>query len=305
MLDLNDLRIFERVSSLKSFAQASRALAMPPSSVSRAIARLETELGTRLLQRTTREVALTPTGALLKARCADVMQQVERAVDEVGAMTGAPRGMIKVSAGVGFGINVLSEQLPAFLSRCPEVNVELDLRSELTDLVADRVDIAIRMGPLRDATTIAVRLGTLTRCLCASMTYVSARGLPNSVESLREHDWIAMRGPDGRAIPVQLSRGDETIKVEPRVRVCSNEALTQYRLVLGGAGVGVISGYLVAPEISKGNLVHILPEWEPAPIEVNMLFPTKREMAPAVRAFVDFMTEVTSPDVFWQIGPGS
>lgn len=112
-----------------------------------------------------------------------------------------------------------------------------------------------------------------------------------------------MRGPEGRVIPIQLSRDGETARAEPRTKVISNEALTQFRLVCGGAGIAVLSGYLVAPKLRDGSLVHLLPDWRAPSIEVNMIFPSKREMAPAIRAFVDFMSEITSPDVFWQFDP--
>jgi DNA-binding transcriptional LysR family regulator len=126
-MDLNDLRVFERVGSLLSFSAAGRALGIPKSSVSRSVARLEAELGARLCQRTTREVVLTEQGAALLERCADIMGKVAETVGYVGALGAAPRGALRITAGIGFGVNVLSEQLPRFLRLYSDVSVTLDL----------------------------------------------------------------------------------------------------------------------------------------------------------------------------------
>src|ERR1700728_859355 len=151
MMDLNDLRVFEKVASLRSFSAAARALGLPKSSVSRGIARLETELGTRLLQRTTREVVLTEAGKLLRASCVDILARIGEAVDFVGGFASAPRGLLRVSAGLGFGVHVLGLVLPQFLERYPEIEVSLRLGNRSIDLLGDGIDVAIHMGPLADS----------------------------------------------------------------------------------------------------------------------------------------------------------
>jgi regulatory helix-turn-helix LysR family protein len=129
MMDLNDLRVFEKVASLRNFSAAGRALGLPKSSVSRSVARLETELGTRLLQRTTRDVVLTEAGMMLRARCVDILGSIGDAVDLVGGFASAPRGLLTVRAGVGFGVHVLGLMLPQFLARYPGIEVSLRLGS--------------------------------------------------------------------------------------------------------------------------------------------------------------------------------
>ncbi len=172
MLDLNSLRVFEKVASLKSFTGAARALGLPKSNISRSIARLEAELGTRLFQRTTRDVVLTLTGTALLDRSTDIINGLSEALDYVGGLGGQPRGTLKISAGIGFGINVLGEQLPEFLKRYPEIDIALDLESRSADLVAESVDIAVRLGPLADSGLVAVRLGEMRRYMCAAPTYL-------------------------------------------------------------------------------------------------------------------------------------
>ena len=168
MLNLNDLRVFEKVAALKSFSAAARALELPKSSISRAVTRLEKELGARLFQRTTREVTLTDTGTALQERCIDILYRVGETLDYVGGLRATPRGRLNVTAGIGFGVNVLSELLPRFIERYPEVNVCVDLTSQAVDLVAEGVDLAIRMGPMPPSQAVAKRLGSIRRYLCAA-----------------------------------------------------------------------------------------------------------------------------------------
>jgi len=290
MLDLNDLRAFDRVAATKSFSSAARALGLPKSSVSRSIARLEEELGARLFQRTTREVALTPAGEELRRRCSVILGALDEALDQVRSSEAAPHGLLRVTAGVGYGINVLSRQLPAFLARYPGLTVSLDLSSERRDLVTD-ADVAIRMGPMPASGLVSTRLRTLTRHLCAAPSYIERRGRPESLDDLPEHDTVEMPAPDGRPPCWTFTKDGETKKVEIPTRVCVNEALTVQMLIVGGAGIGVISDYLCRPAFASGQLVELFPEWSLPPVDVNIVFASKRELSPNVRAFVDFMKE--------------
>ena len=299
MLDLNSLRMFERVASLKSFTAAARALGVPKSNVSRVVARLEDELGTRLFQRTTRDVVLTLTGQALLERSADVIANLSETLDYVRGLAGQPRGLLKISAGVGFGVNVLAEQLPEFLRLYPDIEIALDLDSRPADLVAEAFDIAVRMGPLPDSGMVAVKLGAIRRYLCAAPSYLERRGRPSSIEHLAGHDTIDMPGPDGRTRPWTFSRGTETVRVEIKPRLAVNEALTIHRLVANGAGLGILSGYICAPQIAAGHLVDVFPDWSTPAVEVNLVFPSRRELSPVVRAFVDYMKEVSRPGNLW------
>ena len=300
MFDLNDLRVFERVGTLLSFSGAGRALSQPRSNISRSVARLEAALGTRLIHRTTREVELTPAGESLMARCTAALGDLGDALAYVGSLATEAHGELHVSVGIGFGINVLAEQLPIFLQRYPQVDVLLDLTSRPAELVSEHIDVAIRLGPLPDSSMVAVRLGEMRRALCASPAYLEREGTPRTPEELAAHDVIEMPGADGRSRTWNFVRDGKTTEVAVEPRVSVNDALTINRLIQNGAGIGIISCYLCASEIQAGRLVHILPEWTPPSVAVNLLFPSKRELAPAVRAFVDFMKEANPPGLHWQ-----
>jgi DNA-binding transcriptional LysR family regulator len=300
MLDLNDLRVFEKVATVRSFSAAARSLGLPKSNVSRSVARLEEALGTRLFQRTTREVVLTATGAALKDRSAEIMERIKEAVDYVGSLTDAPRGHLRIATGIGFGINVLAEQLPEFLRRYPDVEITLELAGHPADLVAKSIDVAVRLGPLSDSSMVAVRLGAMDRYLCAAPVYLKRRGEPRSPDDISGHDTIEMPAGDGRPRQWRFTRQDESVVVDLHPRICVNEALTIYRLVSNGAGLGMISDYLCASAIKAGRLIRLFPEWTAPPVEVSIVFPSKREIAPTVRAFVDFMTEIGLRDMLWK-----
>lgn len=265
---------------------------MPKSSVSRSIARLEAELGARLFQRTTREVVLTLTGQALLERSAEITRTLNDTLAYVGGLSGQPRGVLKISAGMGFGVNVLAEQLPQFLRRYPDITIALDLESRTADLVGEAIDVAVRLGPLRDSGLVAVKLGEMHRYLCAAPAYLQRRGTPKSFDELSHHDTIDMPSPEGRVRPWTFFRGEEMTRMEMTPRVSVNEALTIHRLVMNGAGLGILTGYICGPEIAAGRLVHLFPEWSIASIEVNLVFPSRCELAPAVRVFVDYMKEV-------------
>ena len=269
------------MAALKSFSAAARALELPKSSISRAVTRLEKELGARLFQRTTREVTLTDTGTALQERCIDILYRVGETLDYVGGLRATPRGRLNVTAGIGFGINVLSELLPRFIERYPEVNVCVDLTSQAVDLVAEGVDLAIRMGPMPPSQAVAKRLGSIRRYLCAAPSYLGKHGSPRSVADLGKHDAIEMPAINGRPRIWTFSNSKHrTAKIEPRPRIIVNDPLTIHRLVANGAGIGCVSGYLCTPDFKTGRLIHLLSEWTLPSVKVSVVFPSHRELAP-------------------------
>ena len=300
MLDLNDLQVFERVAALHGFSEAARALGLPKSNVSRSVARLEGALGARLFHRSTRDVTLTAAGLALRDRARDIIARAGEALDYVGSLAHGPRGSIKVNSGIGFGLNVLGPELPAFLKQYPDVDVTLDLESRSADLVGEAIDVAVRLGPLQDSSLITVRLGAMRRYLCAGRSYVERRGTPSTVGELKDHDVIEMPGSDGRPRPWVFTREGKEAQVALHPRVTVNEALTIHRLVLGGAGIGIVSGYLCAAGIADSSLVRLLPEWSLPSVEVRLVFPSRRELSPAVRAFAEFLKGISRPGELWQ-----
>jgi LysR family transcriptional regulator for bpeEF and oprC len=287
MIDLNDLRAFEKVAAMKSFSAAARDLGLPKSTLSRCIARLEEELDARLFQRTTREVALTPAGEALQLRCAGLLGALEDALGEVRSSTSAPRGHLRVTS---FAANLLRRELPAFLERYPGLTVAVDVSSETKDLLAD-ADVAIRLGRMPDSGVVATRLRSVKRYLCASPSYIDRRGMPDSLDDLAELDTIDMPGAYGRPRCWTFTKAGETKRLEIPTRASVNDEASIKSLLVDGAGIGVVSAYCAGPALASGQLVRLFPEWSIPPVDVNIVFASKRGLSPNVRAFVDFMKE--------------
>ena len=300
VINLNDLRVFELVRDLRSFSAAARALGLPESSVSRSIAKLELEVAGRLFERTTRQVVLTPTGMSLHEQCAHLLDRLEDGVSHVRQMNGRAGGTLRVGAGVGFGINVIAEQLPAFLARYPDVNVSLDLTSGRGSPVNDGLDVAIRIGPLPDSGLRQVHLGSMERYLCAAPAYLRKRGTPEQISDLASHDTIEMPRGDGRPRQWTFDQEGTSQTVTLRPRVVVNEALTAFRLVLNGAGLGVASAYLCAPELRAGRLVRLFPDWRLPALDVNLVFAGGSPLSLAAQAFIDYMRDSNRPGQLWR-----
>lgn len=300
MINLNDLRLFERVAALKSFSAASRELDEPRSSVSRSIQRLEAELGVRLLQRTTRAVTLTEAGVELFNNCTDLLGRLGQTLEYVGSLGGAPRGVLRISSGIGFGVIFLSEMLPEFARRHPGIDVVLDLSSSLVDLIAERVDVAIRMGPMPETQIVARKLGVLHRYCCASPTYLERRGTPRKFDDLFDHDLIDLPVRDGRKSVWVFAQDGKVAEHHQKARITVNCALTLHNMLVNHGGIGLSSGYICAPEIKAGRLVRLFPEWTVPSVLVHAVFPSSRQLAPAVRAFIEFLIEKSREGYGWQ-----
>jgi DNA-binding transcriptional LysR family regulator len=304
LTNLDDLHIFERVAALESFSAAGRVLRIPKSTVSRCVSRLEKQLGIRLIQRTTHSVKLTQAGRALKAKCTNILAQVNEAIDSLGSFNAAPTGALKINATIGFSYFVLAETLPTFLDRYPQIGLSLELTSEPIDLVAGGIDVAIRIGKLPDSRLVSTGLGKIQEYLCASPAYLERRGTPLTVKELRGHDTLETAGRDGIPRTWQFhknSRDVETFEIPPRLLVDDPGMI--YRLVLNGAGIGRIPGYLCAADILSGRLTRLLSRWTTPALDVSIVYPSRMGMAPTVKAFVEYMKEAASSGGSWWNDP--
>jgi DNA-binding transcriptional LysR family regulator len=228
---------------------------------------------------------------------------VSEAIDYVSSLSTAPKGGLKISAGIGFGYFVLSETLPIFLERNPGVDVSLDLTSRSVDLVAEGFDVTIRMGSLPDSRLIATGLGTMQRYLCAAPAYLRRRGIPQSIEELKEHVTIEMPATSGVPRIWEFYKNGEVEKVGVPPRLLVNDPGMIYRLAVNGAGVACISGYLSGPAIEAGRLVRLFPEWTLPPVEISVVYPSNRGLSPIVRAFVEHMKQTAAAGKLWMDDP--
>jgi len=295
MTDLNELQFFVQVCKTQSFTSAAKHLGVPKSSVSRAILRLENRLGVRLIERTTRSVALTEVGVIYLDHCQRVLEEAEQADLAIGALQAKPRGRLRVGAPVPFARFILAPMAGDFLALYPDLRLHIQLLSGETALREGSLDIVIRAGPLEDSGLLAKPLMKIHLGVYASPKYLKKRRLPENPAGLREYQCIntacSAHGEPMDAAVWRLRRGSDLQEVRLEARISVPDPTINHQLALHGVGVALISHALARPDVEKGRLVRLLPEWEPEPVQLHAVYPTRLSSAPKVRAFLQFLRE--------------
>lgn len=288
----NDLLLFARIVEAGSFSRAAERVQLPKSTVSRRIALLEQKLGERLLQRTTRKLVLTEFGASLLEHARKVAEEVEAAGALAQHRQGEPSGKLRMSLPGDFANIGLQEVIARFIARYPEVSLELDLSPRRVDLIAEGFDIAIRMGELPDDASLNARPINLEHWgLYASPAYLGRHGLPEHPDDLLRHDLLCMLSRYGGATPWVLTRGKLRWERQVPARLTANSPELLARLASRGAGIAASSLTFAGPYLQTGELVRVLPEWEPPTTQGWAVFPGRRLMPAKTRAFLDLMEE--------------
>lgn len=291
MQDLNDLLYFAEVVERGGFTAAGRALGIPKSRLSRRVSELEVRLGVRLLQRTTRKLALTEVGEAYLRHCQALREAAQAAQDVVTQVQTAPRGTIRVSCPVTLAQTVLGEVMPKFLACHPLVRVDMQVTNRPVHLVEEGVDVALRVrSSLEDSGSLVIkRLDMARQVLVASPVLLERQGTPSTLADLLRIDSIAMSAPDGRAT-WHLSGPDGAEQVVHHYpRYVADDLLTLKFAALAGTGICWLPDYLCHEEMRDGRLVQVLPDWAPRPGIVHAVFPSRRGLAPAVRCFLDYL----------------
>ncbi len=284
---LEELEIFIAILDAGSLAGAARKLRRSPPAVTRSLVALEERIGTRLVERTTRRLAPTEAGKRLAEQARRVLADYTAAVHEDAA---APlRGLLRVTAPVVFGRRHVAPVVNSYLDRYPEMQVELVLNNRNLDLIDEGLDVAVRIGRLPDAGLVARRVGEVRRVLVASNAYLERRGTPQTLAELAQHDIIFTSGlgalPEWR---FQHGGQDRVVQLMPRLMV--NEVDAVLLAAKAGRGIARMLSYQVADDLAQGDLVRLLPEFEAAPLPVQLVVSSARHMAPKLRAFLDHAT---------------
>lgn len=281
---LGDMAVFAAVVDAGGFTAAGARLGLSKGAVSKAVGRLERHLGTRLLNRTTRRVEPTEAGEALLAYCRGVVQQADAAEQHLGRLREAPRGLLRMSATVSFGIARIAPLLPALTARYPDLQVALALDDTVVDLVGERIDLAIRIGRLPDSGLIARRLGTIRGSMVASPDYLARHGTPRTLADLAGHACLRYdEHVRSWSVPGM------TVPIGPGPAV--NSTLGQLQVALGGGGIGLLADYLAAPHLASGALVRVLDGEATSAIEVHAVHPYARHVPPKVSATIAFLAE--------------
>lgn len=297
MTQLGDLEIFARVVTAGSMSAAARALGLAPPAVSKAIKRLEERLGTRLFQRTTRQISLTEVGQGFYGRVLAILAGVEEAEAFVLGRAARMQGTLKISAPTSFGRMHIAPHLAGFMDRYPEISLNLQLADTYTDLIGEGFDVAIRIGEPADSSLVARRLAPVRRILCATPAYVRERGMPESLADLRDHVCLPPHNNDAW----RLQGPDGPLTIRPEGRLISNSSEVIREAVLSGMGIALRSTWDVGPELRSGKLLQVLPGIEGSRnVTLSALYPSRQFLPAKVRVFIDFLADLYGPVPYWE-----
>jgi DNA-binding transcriptional LysR family regulator len=290
MIDLNDVAVFVQVVRCGSFAEAARQMGIPPNTLSRRVQQLEAQLGTRLMQRSTRKLSLTQAGQDFHDRCAGAVEGLVDAGQALMSGNDAPSGRVRVAAPADFFDFFPMEWLAEFLQAHPLVRVEFVLSDARADLIADRIDVAIRGGVLEDSGLFARRaIDPGKDGLVASPAYVAARGTPATLQDLAAHDCLVFAHPSGHAT-WHLSGPDGTeADVKVAGRLSGNTVQVLRKAALAGLGIALLPSTMTRRELRAGLLVPILPQFHRSGHGVHLVYASRRHLPSAVSAFIELV----------------
>ncbi len=285
---LEQLIAFAQTARRGSFSAAARDLGDAPSTVAKAVARLEAALGVKLFHRTTRKVSLTADGERLFRRCERVLAELEDLQTEAAGTRASPSGLLRVDAPIVYGRRYVVPLLAQLLRDHPGLELDLRLQDGYADLIRDGIDLAIRVGELRDSSLVARRIDWQSMALCASPQYLAEHGEPRRIDELGAHAAVAFRMPtSGRQRPWQLRQGGREVELQPAHRVQVNDGEGLVAAVCLGLGLCQFPDYMVADELASGALVEVLPDCRPAPLPISAVVPSGRLLPPRVKLLLD------------------
>ena len=280
------MRVFVTVAQEGGFAAAGRRLALSPPAVTRAVAGLEVRLGARLFVRTTRAVRLTEVGTRYLADARRILAELAEAEATAAGAEAEPRGTLSVTAPSMFGRRHVAPHVLAFIARHPAANVRALFVDRIVDLVEEGVDVAVRIAHLPDSSLTAVRVGAVRRVVCASPAYLAAHGAPRTPADLADHVAVVF-SPSMAITPWGFAAGPPV--PPPPARIVASTSDLAIAAALKGVGLTRTLSYQVRSEIADGRLVRLLPEHEPEPLPIHVVFPQGRTASARVRAFVDIV----------------
>ena len=295
MLDLNDIAMFVQVVRHGSFAGAARRLGLPPNTVSRRIQQLEAQLGTRLMQRSTRRLTLTSAGRAFHERCAGAVDGLVEAGQELVTGSQQPSGLVRVAATADFFDFFPMEWVADFLAAHPLVRVDFVLSDARADLIAEQIDIAFRGGALPDSGYVGRKLlGARTDGMVASPAYIAARGAPATLQELAEHDCVTSPHPSGRALWRLAGPGGAEEEVQVAGRFSGNTAQALRKAALAGLGIALLPPTMARLDLEAGRLVPVLPQYQRTGQGLSVLYPSRKHLPLAVSAFIGMVMEKLS-----------
>ncbi|NER51010.1 MAG: LysR family transcriptional regulator [Symploca sp. SIO1A3] len=292
-MDLSVLQIFVEVIRQGSFAAVARERNIDPSSVSRTIAGLEKELGVRLFQRTTRRLSPTEAGTAYFERIEPLIEEMQQAINATIDISGKPKGTLRVTASVSFGQKCIVPLLPEFGAMYPELTVDLLLTDAVVDLLAERIDVAIRLGLLADSTLISQQLLRTYYRVCASPQYLQQCGYPQQPKDIQQHNCLLFPLPGFRSRWIFRNSKGITSEVPVQGRTIISNAIALEQCAIAGMGLTLLPNWLIDDDLEAGTLVDVFPSYEVTATDFStaawLLHPSRAYIPLKVRAFIEFL----------------
>lgn len=299
-METETLRLFVAAAERLNISAAGRSLGLAPAMASARLAKLEHELGSELLHRTTRKVSLSQEGAAFLPYAREILAQSEAARAALGLNADRPSGTLRFAAPSSFAQLHIMPLLPAFHAQYPDITLDLRLSDVRMDLIEGSFDLALRSAPLKDSSLRGRKLGDDTRVLCAAPAYLARRGTPIKPEDLDGHDLLSWASVAPRDLVAETRR----FSLDPARMICRtilDDGTSQRIATMAGGGVSINSLWSVAHEIRAGRLVHLLPDWRLDDASVLwLIYPRSNVLTPKVRVFIDFLLAKLTPAP-WQL----
>jgi len=288
-MNLNDVRLFIKVVEANSFTAAADNLGIQKSTISRRISQLEDDLGIRLLQRTTRKLHLTDDGMQLFERCRGLINELEDTQDLLSSSQTEPQGRLRITMPTETGVYMMNEAVSSFLKEYPRIEMEVELSTRIVDLIEEGIDLAIRVGPLNDSSLIARKIASLSVGLYSSHEYLDKYGYPNSPAELKNHQCLLLQKPTSSWHFENWNNG-QPMQVNGRLKANNLSFLRE--MVVQGLGIARMPHVFCQQLVESGEMVPVLESYQIAPIEIHALYPSRRNLNPRVRLFIDHMQNV-------------
>lgn len=287
-MDIDELATFVAVVRAKSFTGAARALRLQKAQVSRVVSRLERKLGARLLQRSTRSLAVTEVGRELYERATAILSAIDETQAIVQRSQAEPQGVLKLTCGVEFGQLIVNGWIRNFLKKYPSVRVDAYFTERVVDFIYEGFDLAIRVGQLADSSLSVRSLGKIRYALYASPDYLKEHPAPKRPQDLVSHDLVMFVASAGVSTPAwHLENNGDKADIATPARLIVNNHVSARDAAVDGLGIGLLPCFQAEPFADAGRLVEVLPGWTRAPAPVHAVFGSSRYLTPKVRAFVD------------------
>jgi DNA-binding transcriptional LysR family regulator len=298
--NLTDIAVFVRVVDTGGFSAAADRLDLSRAAVSKAVSRLEERLGARLLQRTTRRLSLTESGRALYERSRRALASIEEAEQEIGRLQGEPRGTLRISAPVYFGVHHLAPLLSEYLARHRDVDADVQLDDRLVDIVGDGFDLAIRVSALEDSALVGRRLAPCHIALCASPDYWERHGRPEVPADLAAHNCFVYSNLSSPGVWRFRDPGGHEIAVTVGGRLRFNNTEMARAAALQGLGVIWVPTFYVGDELRSGRLMRALADYRPArEVSIWAVYPARDHLPVKVRLLIDLLAERFGPEPWW------